>query len=196
MPLYRHYKDTLLHIHIPKTGGTSVKKAVEYYGGLVSFISKKPTPQCGHVPPQHMDIDHTKFFFDLGKVPAFAMVRDPWHRTVSEFVWTTSTFHWKIINSWLEQKFLALDHKRYFNHFLPQHKFINKDVSLFKYESDWNKLIKYIETHLHMINFDINFREQSRHKYTPPLIKDCLNNEIRKEWEKLYKEDLDLHQSL
>ena len=196
MPLYRHYKHELVHIHIPKTGGTSVTRAVESHGGLASFMRKRPATQCGDVPPQHMDIGHTKMFFDLGQIPAFAMVRDPWHRTCSEFVWTTMVFKWTKLNNWLRGVLVDLNHSKYQNHFLPQHKFINEDVELFKYESDWKKLEEYIGSTLHMPDFNVTFREQSRHTYTPPPIEDCLDTEVRRQWTELYKEDLELHQSL
>ena len=134
MPLYRHYDKELVHIHIPKTGGTSITKAVETSGGLASFMRKAPAKQCGDVTPQHMDIGHTKMFFDLGQVPAFAVIRDPWHRTVSEFLWRTNSVKWHELNPWIKEILVDVVHEDYDNHFLPQHKFINEDVKLIKFK--------------------------------------------------------------
>ena len=196
MPLYRHYKQELVHIHIPKTGGTSITRACEQYGAIANFMTKRSFAQCGGVPPQHMDIRTTKTFFDLGKIPAFAVVRDPWHRTISEFVWRQQPLKWKFLNSFLKEMLINTDHARTQNHFLPQHKFVNKDVKLFRYESNWREMKEYIGDKLRFKNFDIIFREQARQRYEAPPIHAHIDSETKKLWEDLYKEDLELYHSL
>ena len=195
MPVYRFYKKELLHIHIPKTGGTSVTKAVEKHGGLSSYMRKSPVAQCGNVPPQHMDIEHTKMFFDLEKIPAFAVVRDPWKRTVSEFVWQTRTINFQHLNSWLRSNLINVQHEKHANHFLPQHKFINKDVKLFRYDRDWNAMIDYVGKQLKIRNFDIEFREGQVNNYDAPKRR-IVSKTTQSLWEDFYKEDLDLYHSL
>ena len=195
MPLYRHYDNELVHIHIPKTGGTAVTKAVETRGGLASFRRKAPAEQCGDVTPQHMDIGHTKMFFDLGQLPAFAVIRDPWHRTVSEFVWRTGTCNWSKMSLWLKENLVDIDHQKHDNHFLPQCKFINEDVKLFKYSNKLNDVAQYIGEQLGFDDFKIKTREQVRTRYNPPEIK-VVDTEARNLWETFYADDQKLYHSL
>ena len=195
MPLYRHYDKELVHIHIPKTGGTSVTKAVETRGGLASFMRKAPAKQCGNVTPQHMDIGHTKMFFDLGQLPVFAVIRDPWHRTVSEYVWRTSQINWKDMNMFVKQNLIDVDHQKQDNHFLPQCEFINEDVKLFKYSNTLDDVAEYVGEHLRFDDFRINTREQRRSVYNPPKMR-VLDGEARQIWETLYADDLELYHSL
>ena len=195
MPLYRHYDKELVHIHIPKTGGTAVTKAVETRGGLASFMRKAPAEQCGDVTPQHMDIGHTKMFFYLGQLPAFAVIRDPWHRTVSEFVWRTGTCNWSKMSLWLKENLVDIDHQKHDNHFLPQCKFINEDVKLFKYSNKLNDVAQYIGEQLGFDDFKIKTREQVRTRYNPPEIK-VVDTEARNLWETFYADDQKLYHSL
>ncbi len=194
MPHYRLYKKELLHIHIPKTGGASISKAVESFGGLSNFMRKSPAPQCGNVPPQHMDIEHTKRFFNLKKIKSFAIIRDPWHRTVSEFVWQFNTANFTKLNKWVRYGITGIPHYKYYNHLLPQYKFINDDVKLFKYDN-FKDAVKFVGQCLEIKDFKCLFNENVRKEYEPPAIS-ILDEEAKKTWQSLYKRDLDLYHSL
>ena len=194
MTVYKHYEKELLHIHIPKTGGTSVTAAVESYGGLSSFLKKRAVPQCGNVPPQHMDIVHTRKFFPKKTIPSFAVIRDPWQRTVSEYVWQFNTTDWQGLDKWVKYAFRKVVHYKMLNHFLPQYKFIDDDVKLFRYE-DFNTMIKYVGEQLGFEKFECNHKEQVSKIYTTPSI-DVLDKEAMAVWNNLYQKDIELHQSL
>ena len=195
MPLYRHHDKELLHIHVPKTGGTSITKAVEYHDGLVSFWRKAPLRQCGNVPPQHMTIEYTNKFFDLKKLNSFALIRHPWRRTASEFVWQGRRTNWTGMDNWLRSTLMDIDHEKYANHMLPQHKFVNDDVKLFRYDRDWGKVVDYIGKQLEIKNFDVTMSEQKIQVYTPPVT-GVLSTSTLSMWEEFYKEDLELYHSL
>lgn len=196
MPHYRHHDKELLHIHVPKTGGTSITKAVEYHDGLVSFMRKAPVRQCGNVPPQHMSIEYTKKFFDLKKVPSFAVIRHPWHRLVSEYVWDMKRANWETNNleKFIKVRLASKDFTRYANHFLPQHKFVNEDVELFRYDQ-YDKVIEYVGDVLGFKNFTCEFVEGRRITYDVPSI-NIVGPSAKKMYETLYAKDLDLYHSL
>lgn len=198
MPVYRHIKKEILHIHIPKTGGSSICKAVEQHGGLVSFMRKGSVKQCGNVPPQHMDIWHTKQFFDLKKLKAFAVIRNPWHRLLSEYVWRFKNVNFKKgINKFIRKQLDGVNHIDYANHLLPQHNFINEDVKLFKYE-DWKSMCAYVSNELDLPGFNVDFKhykQQYRMNYNRPEI-DILEKDTKNIFDKFYCNDFDLYNSL
>jgi len=194
MPLYRIKDKSLLHIHIPKTGGTSLMEGLEDHGVTTTFIQKASDEQYGGVPPQHMDIGYTKMFFDLSQVDAFAVVRDPWHRTVSEYVWKLRSKDFKQLNDWLGKALENIKHEDYQNHLLPQVRFVNDDVKLFSYK-DWDRMCAYVGATLGIKEFQTGHRKQKRFDYEAPPI-DVLEGVVRDKWEDLYREDLELYHSL
>ena len=202
MPVYRNRKKEILHIHIPKTGGSSISRAVEQYGGLVSFLKKSSVEQCGNVPPQHMNIWHTKQFFDLKKIKSFAVIRDPWHRLLSEYVWTQRKKIKKFsidegLNNYIRNKLLKINHSQHANHFLPQYHFVNEDVKLFKYDN-WKLMSDFLGNELNFPGFNVSFkhyREQFRMRYTKPSI-DILDRDCKIIFDDLYEKDVVLYNSL
>ncbi|MEC7568140.1 MAG: sulfotransferase family 2 domain-containing protein [Bacteroidota bacterium] len=194
MPLYRIKDKSLLHIHIPKTGGTSLMEGLEDLGVTSTFIQKASDEQYGGVPPQHMDIGHTKMFFDLAQVDAFAVVRDPWHRTVSEYVWKVRSKDFTQLNDWLDMTLENIKHEDHQNHFLPQTCFVNDDVEVFSYK-DWDKMCSYVGTKLGIKGFQTMHRKQKRFNYEAPSI-DVLTDAVKGKWQDLYREDLEFYHSL
>ena len=194
MPLYRIKDKSLLHIHIPKTGGTSLMESLEDHGITSTFIQKSSDDQYGGVPPQHMDIGYTKMFFDLAQVDAFAVVRDPWQRSEREYVWKSMSNDFKQLNGWLDMTLENIKHEDHQNHFLPQTCFVNDDVKIFSYK-DWDKMCEYVGTKLGIKKFQTRYRKQKRFDYEAPSI-NVLENAVRSKWEDLYGEDLKLYYSL
>ena len=190
MPIYNN---RLLHIHIPKTGGTTITENLRDRGVDIQFYDKGSKKEYGDVPPQHMTIPYIEKFFDLDKIKSFAVIRDPWYRTVSEFVWRKRTNKWKELNIWLEYVLTNIDHQKYDNHFVPQHQFVNHKVKLFSYD-DWDKICNYISTNLNF-PFQTKGRKQQRLQYNPPSI-DILEPQVKVLWESLYALDIELFNSL
>ncbi|MCP5025245.1 MAG: sulfotransferase family protein [Actinomycetia bacterium] len=90
MPVYR--KHQLLHIHIPKTGGTSIE---EYFHsvddmvwGLPSWVGQEER-QGRWFEFQHLSLPELREFTgnEFDQYESFAVVRDPYARLVSEFRW-------------------------------------------------------------------------------------------------------------
>jgi len=190
MPLYKNQDKELLHIHIPKTGGTSITSVLAKQGVNVSFMQKASHPKYGDVPPQHMSIENTRNFFDLTKIESFAVIREPWHRTVSEYVWRTRSNNFNVMNEWLKNILHDIDHREFQNHFLPQCEFIDHNVRVFDYES-WNDICKYIGDRLGIENFEVTERKQKRLDYNLPSI-EILDTDTKKLWENMYWRDIKL----
>lgn len=91
MPYFKNNEVNLLFIHIPKTGGTSI----EYY------LSKKLNIELNlkslysieykrnDIPYQHLDLvtiitNHYEFNLDLRGLSILTVVRNPYHRMISE----------------------------------------------------------------------------------------------------------------
>jgi len=190
MPLYKNQDKQLLHIHIPKTGGTSITSVLTTRGVNVSFMQKASHPKYGDVPPQHMSIENTKKFFDLEKIESFAVMRDPWHRTVSEYVWRTRSNNFSAMDKWLGDILKDIDHNEFQNHFLPQCRFIDQNVKVFNYEC-WDDICRYVGDKLGIEHFEVTERKQKRLDYELPSI-EILDTGTRKLWEKLYQQDFEL----
>ena len=62
MPIYNH---KLLHIHIPKTGGTTITENLKDRGVNIQFYDKGSKKEYGNVPPQHMTISYTEKFMTI-----------------------------------------------------------------------------------------------------------------------------------
>ncbi|MBN9668726.1 sulfotransferase family 2 domain-containing protein [Roseibium aggregatum] len=84
MPLFKINQKTILFIHIPKTGGTSVEEAFQAAGPKALFSDRRPVGlRC---TPQHFHGDLLSAVMQREFVDySFAVVRHPVDRLVSEF---------------------------------------------------------------------------------------------------------------
>ena len=194
MPLYKNQDKELLHIHIPKTGGTSITSVLVTRGVNVSLMQKASHSKYGDVPPQHMSIENTRNFFDLTKIDSFAVIREPWHRTVSEYVWRTRSNNFSDMNEWLKNILQDIDHREFQNHFLPQYRFIDRNVTVFDYK-DWGDICKYVGDKLGIEKLEVTERKQKRLDYELPSI-EILDPATKKLWENLYQQDIELFHNI
>lgn len=159
MPIF--FKDGIrvLYIHIPKTGGTSIKAFFEANGYTTAYHATQK--EAGHLnklrlcSPQHMHSDTLKHLFRLNSFNyIFATVRDPLSRIISEYymrrTWTLTnspaeTF--PLFQQWSENA-LSLYSKNNFihdNHIRPQYQFILDNCDIYKqeegYDEDWINLL-------------------------------------------------------
>lgn len=121
-------------VHVPKTGGTSITANLIENGCKIAFRDLDRVPDrvtSQHLTPSELD----KKLPQWKNWPAFAVVRDPWSRTLSEFNYQLreEITHIKDINEWLIHKHDALQHDVCVddNHIRPQADFVNERVKLF-----------------------------------------------------------------
>lgn len=134
MPLMLKHDTKIWFIHIPKTGGTSIVANLREMGVQVKHIDEEPVAHgvtLQHLTPEQLDhrISHWKNY------PAFAVMRDPWHRTQSEYHYQRAlglTQH-ESMEDWLVQKLRAYrkDNSVDDNHIRPQVDFIREDTRVF-----------------------------------------------------------------
>src|SRR3989338_5883908 len=95
MPIY--HKHRLIHVHIPKTGGTSIEK---YLGHKFNIKQSYPEFLWGRdqekkVIMHHLNCQQILEYVDRGVFDSylkFAIVRNPYDRLVSEYCWSA---RWK-----------------------------------------------------------------------------------------------------
>ncbi len=171
MPLFEKNNVKLLFVHIPKTGGTCLRKWLEQQDVKVSFYNPSP-PSTLRVTPQHMPISDLKIL--LGKDGwqwSFAVVRNPYDRIESEYFYRLMNMKKKqlqiaVFSDWLIQSINASKTNPFHldNHFQRQTDFIDADVEVFKLEEGLEKVACKMAAH-----FDIE----------PPNILDKENSSPR-----------------
>lgn len=153
MPIF--YKDQIrvLYIHIPKTGGTSIKAFFEANGYATAYHATQNEP--GHLnklrlcSPQHMHSDILNHVFKLNTFDyIFATVRDPLSRILSEYSMRKT---WSLINAptetfpsfeqWSEATLNQYSKNNFVldNHIRPQYQFIIENCDIYKQEEDYDE---------------------------------------------------------
>jgi len=146
MPIFRQGTTSLLFVHIPKTGGTSIERAFQAADWKMEMRdgrSGKANPNwVRRASPQHYHVPVLESFLQIERFDAvFAVVRDPLRRLVSEFIWhmrnddevnvsaealeawTAKTLRRATANPWV------LD-----NHMRPQVEFIHPLSRVYRFE--------------------------------------------------------------
>ena len=123
MPVYKKDNNVILHIHIPKTGGTSVESYFRFNGYSVSFNGRRKGNKCTlqHFEKEQIEkVIMPKFNCNY----TFICVRHPFDRAISECKW--KNIKEKDANIWLKNQLLLLKDDPYCwdNHFRPQVDFI------------------------------------------------------------------------
>lgn len=142
MPLYRAKRKLIYFVHIPKTGGSSVEKALAKAGCKQAMLLSKARNKDAtgsKMTPQHMHAAAYTAYFPAGFFDyMFAVVRNPFGRIASEYkmkvvagkeegtpdVWISEVF----------DRFAVLPHTRD-NHIRPQIDFISEGVEVFNLEN-------------------------------------------------------------
>ncbi|WP_062467530.1 sulfotransferase family 2 domain-containing protein [Demequina maris] len=96
MPIFRTGQTSVLFIHIPKTGGTSIERAflkADWSMELRDGRSGKANPNwVRRTSPQHYQTSVLESFLMFERFESvFTIVRDPLRRLVSEFIWSMRT---------------------------------------------------------------------------------------------------------
>lgn len=151
MPLFSNEKYRILLIHIPKTGGTSIEKYLSEQFKM-SFFSPIP-PVSMKICPQHLQITDLRILLGNNWDYSFAFVRNPYTRIESEYFYRTQ--HLKRepdFSTWVIKNLQVTKSNPFYldNHMRPQTDFIDSDVSLFKFESGFDKVIEHLHEKFHI----------------------------------------------
>lgn len=154
MPIFNINNKRVLFIHIPKAGGTSIENWLNNFGEMQFYQPGIPTfMKC---TPQHLTVNDLSIlfgdnFFDL----TFAVVRNPYERLISEYLFRTANqlknFKKRVdFSDWLMIHFnKAKSNKHHFdNHLRPQTDFINEQINVFKLENGLEEVARYLKKEL------------------------------------------------
>ena len=143
MPVMVKNEAAVLFVHIPKCGGSSFEKGMEYRGWreLLSIrgmgAAQLKFMRCS---PQHM---HAELLTRVVRPERFDMVvtivRNPLSRLRSEYSWQHSQNITKLApDQWIAHVFEAFDEDPYAydNHIRPQNEFLLHMTKIFKLEED------------------------------------------------------------
>lgn len=134
MPLCIDYN--LLFIHIPKTGGQSIEKALGVYGPSVEKIWGDITLDGKTKSGQHLSLVDIEKYIGHDKFSTYtkiAVCRNPYTRFVSEFHWRKMHFERDLTVDILLNRIENVVHNkdyydikkcRFGDHFIPQSEFI------------------------------------------------------------------------
>jgi len=154
MPVFHKGDETVLFIHIPKTGGSSLERHLDTLAWRETFSVRGLTAgqiRYAKASPQHFHADLLERVFDLSAFSkVVALVRDPFNRLKSEYYWqfrNTATPPQPAV--WIDDVFNQFQNNPFLfdNHIRPQATFFPKDldVKTFKLEDNGiGKALTYI----------------------------------------------------
>lgn len=193
MPKWILDKKTIYHVHIPKTAGSILKFSAQKLGAKIEHFSSGS--KLSKATPQHEDFKTLSKKFKLNKNNCFTVIREPWQRTLSAYVWNTGDKDFKNINIWLKNnlKKVLNDKVLMDNHFLPQKYFVSDKINVFCFNKLKN-LEKWLQDNFtKKFNIISNDLEGKVRKYKKNIDKiNLLDKETLKLWHELYDEDVAL----
>lgn len=141
MPIAKIHDQTVLFLHIPKTGGSSIERHLESVGelGLIGGCHRQQGLPCS---PQHLHAAAIKKLFPERTFDwAFMVVRHPVERTISQYKYQirkTGGMKVKLpFSLWLRYVFGRQRISPHYrdNHFLPQHLYEGFSADVFHFEN-------------------------------------------------------------
>ena len=152
MPVFSKENKSILFVHIPKCGGSSISKIFQKNNWEESFsVRGKSLSEIEYLKssPQHYHGEIIKNIFDISKFnKIFTIVRNPFNRLKSEFYWQLNN---KISTNkspedWFNNVLEKYNQNNYIydNHIRPQNEFILEKIHIFKLEEGLKKVYEYI----------------------------------------------------
>lgn len=138
MPLYRNEANVVFFVHIPKTGGASIEKALRMTGAAEALKFKKKRAYS-KATLQHM---HAAVYLDAVDAKfadySFTVIRNPFDRFASEFkMKVTDAGLTDDINEWAVTNFARFAEYAFTrdNHIRPQVEFVSERLEVFRFEN-------------------------------------------------------------
>ena len=170
MPLFQNkqHNKTVLFVHIPKTGGTSIESWLTQHFTMSLHTIGIPSPL--KITPQHFQYNDIRLM--LGEIwdYAFAVVRDPYERIISEYFYQTQYTLDRFekrpdFSMWVVDNLTKTKQHPFHadNHLRPQYQFIEENVEIFKFETGIASIIKTVAKKLDIaVPKDIPKKKQTK----------------------------------
>ena len=158
MPIFRKDGRTLLFIHVPKTGGSTIERvfrddgwAVTYLDGRMGKGTENNVRRC---TPQHMHGSMLESIFRLDRFDdIFLIARDPLARFRSEYLWRLRAAE-KVqvdavsVETWGLQALERLTAEPFLwdNHMRPQAEFVVPDARAYRFEDGLDGIVDDLRT--------------------------------------------------
>jgi hypothetical protein len=162
-------KHNLLFIHIPKTGGTAIERAlgIKSANEPKKLISKqKELIEGVKTVPQHFtpDILRERLGEDVYESSIkFAVVRNPYTRVLSEYFYRNKTGNMKRFPKWFRNYYGNVDHV----HKIPQSKFVDSDnITILRQETLQEDFSRFVEESNLPIKSELGTVNKSKHNKT------------------------------
>ena len=167
MPYIKQHN--LLFIHIPKTGGTAIERAlgIKAANEPKKLISKqKELIEGVRTVPQHFtpDILRERLGEDVYENSIkFVVVRNPYTRVLSEYFYRNKSGNMSKFSSWFKSYYKKLDHA----HKIPQSKFVDSDnITILRQETLQEDFKKFVEDNNLPIKSELGRVNKSKHNKT------------------------------
>ncbi len=189
MPLFTKLDRSVLYIHVPKTGGTSVEQFFITNGFAAEYLDAgggKSLNQYRRCPPQHMHAEQLQAILRPSRCNyVFATVRDPLARIVSEYrMRARGHAEFPALPAWLDQSLKRYSEDAYIfeNHLRPQVQFMVPGCGVFRQEEGFGtamieRLEGQMQTQFERRNFGHNKPERQVH--VPPEDVSSINRRVR-----------------
>ena len=152
MTLFIKEEQSILFLHVPKCGGSSIDRLFKDNGYTATLELRGLPPQdCLVASPQHLTSQNLKSIVNMKNLDnIFTIVRNPYERMISEFNWQfrdTESCNTPDINIWVVEslKNASSDLSYSDNHFRPSIDFIDQSYpcKIFKLEDGIEFIVEY-----------------------------------------------------
>jgi hypothetical protein len=148
MPLFTRDGRSVLFIHIPRTGGTTVEQAFLSSGWTMDLLANDAGRTGGPAMPQYLDGSQLADLLDLDRIDRiFTIARDPSDRfrsVVARHAGDPAACRRDAVSAWAGNAFdqLAGDPFHLDNQLRPQVDFLTEDCEVFYYEDGLSNVVR------------------------------------------------------
>ena len=141
MSVYSNNNYRLLHIHTPKTGGSSIKKLFENNSYITSLHEEDPAKFKLQCSPQHYHGEILNKLINSSDFDyIFSIYRDPMERLISQYKWERNHTKKQVvinINDWIPRTFQKYKFNSYIedNHIRPQSEFYIEGCEVYNFNN-------------------------------------------------------------